>query len=936
MPLEIAMLDTDCPDLEIWQALLDGRLPEPEQTPMLAHLVGCEACTTTLGNLSARWTPTPLTTSRPHGLDDRSAVMLGLLAEGPAPASITLATTALLPSQTAPQAIPEIPGLTDFVEVGHGGMATVFRAREIATHKTVAVKVMGLAGRLSLSAHSRALQEAATLARLHHPHVVQIHRSGMADGVPYLVMEWVDGGTLQQFLKRNPLSPRLAAETVRDLASAVSEAHTLGIIHRDLKPANVLIQSAQQPGERWSAKLADFGLASAGSLGQGLTESGIVMGTPSYMAPEQTGLETGRATVGPATDIHGLGAILYALLTGHPPYEGRSAWDSLVLATGGQYRALPAHRGLIPRDLRTIVHKCLQPAPERRYRAAAELADELDRFLAGKPIVARQISSAERLYKWSRRNPALATATLVLALAALVGIVGTAYHIRSLTQSEEKTRWALLLTDQALTAAKDTRDQFRDPLEALSKDIVGRMMQQGMKLNARDQASIERIRSIYLDWPIEPDPLEALQFRANGLNLIGDLYFRQGQLDNMQACQQAAMMACTMGLSRDPDNLAMRKTFVDTLKHKYDTLEGTPQQEVRLTLASQIVAELENVAKQEPNQRLYLMEALHTLACEQAELGHKPHALTLIAKAVETARQLRQDSPDQELFHYNGVLLYLKLARFCRLQGEPEKQAAFLEAMQTLAAESATKFPNNRITYLLHQSRALDDLAILKLEQGEPQAATHLLRQAFQICQQPLELETNSTQRNSLRQCLFTSTRLLFDTCKAQGQPGKAEPEVRAAIDIYTLAQQNEPSDADTCRQLAVLLSIDAELLAETDRPKLASARYEAAIEMARPWLNQEPANFNWARDCVVAGLDWLSRYHSRQNNHAMAASLIQKRLALSTIHQERSDILFRLAWEKIASGNLLGGWQTALESAGDWQSLVDAGTVMDELITPE
>lgn len=254
-------------------------------------------------------------------------------------------------------------------------------ARDTALDRMVAVKVLWSFGPLSDAARARATRESLMLARLNHPNVITIYGTGgTAEGVPYLVMELVAGQSLQQRIDAEPLPPREAARIVRDLARGLSEVHALGIVHRDLKPDNVLLARTAGPGGDLP-KLADFGLARPDDAAANLTQADAIAGTPSFMAAEQTGLDPTLGDVGPATDIHGLGAVLYAAVVGRAPYEAKTPGESLGLAARGEPTGLPILTARCPPDLRTIVEKCLWPDPVQRYRAPGDLADDLERFL---------------------------------------------------------------------------------------------------------------------------------------------------------------------------------------------------------------------------------------------------------------------------------------------------------------------------------------------------------------------------------------------------------------------------------------------------------------------------------------------------------------------------------------------------------------------------
>jgi serine/threonine-protein kinase len=352
----------------------------------------------------------------------------------------------LFPSPDAPTprplqalALPEIPGYEVEAVLGHGGMGVVFQARHLRLERPVAVKML-LAGAYAEPREKERFQrEAQAVARLRHPNVVQIHDIGDADGRPYFTMELVDGGSLAQKLTGQPQPAREAAELVATLAGAVQAAHACGIVHRDLKPANVLLSADGTP------KIGDFGLARRLDDGAGLTRTGDVVGTPSYMAPEQA---RGRPdAVGPATDIYALGAILYELLTGRPPFRAETAVVTLqqVLAE----EPVPPSRSnpRVPPDLETICLKCLEKEPGNRYPTAADLAADLERFSRHEPILARPAGRLERCLRWVRRRPAaaglLAVAVLVMAGAAVGASLlyqqRTAAHARQ-TRTDQKVR----------------------------------------------------------------------------------------------------------------------------------------------------------------------------------------------------------------------------------------------------------------------------------------------------------------------------------------------------------------------------------------------------------------------------------------------------------------------------------------------------------------
>jgi hypothetical protein len=308
---------------------------------------------------------------------------------------------------------PRIPGYEVLGELGRGGMGVVYRARQLQPRRLVALKVVLAGEHASAEALARFRAEAAAAARLQHPGIVAVHEVGEHDGRPFFSLELVEGGNLASLLEEEELSPRQSAELVHDLARAVEYAHKRGVIHRDLKPANVLL--AERDGEedeekgrlRWHPKVADFGLSKqlegTASVAPGgpRTASGAVMGTPAYMAPEQA---SGQKKVGPAADVYALGAVLYECLTGRPPFQAGSLIDTLLKVAAEEPAPPRRLNRAVPRDLETVCLKCLRKAPGDRYASARALADDLRRFLDGKPVQARPLGALARAGRWLGRH----------------------------------------------------------------------------------------------------------------------------------------------------------------------------------------------------------------------------------------------------------------------------------------------------------------------------------------------------------------------------------------------------------------------------------------------------------------------------------------------------------------------------------------------------
>ena len=315
--------------------------------------------------------------------------------------------------QSAP--LPSIPGHEILSELGRGGMGVVYLARHIQLRRLVALKTI-LAGKQASDAQlARFCAEAEAVARLQHPNIVQIHEIGEHKGIPFFSLEFCPGGSLDKKVNGHPLPPREAAWLVENLANAVHAAHEHNIVHRDLKTANILLAEDGTP------KITDFGLAKQLDHA-GQTRTGIVMGTPSYMAPEQAGESK---NVGPAVDIYALGAILYELLTGRPPFKGATPRETIVQLTNDDPVPPRNYAPQVPLDLESICLKCLKKNPKERYATASALAEELARYLTGDLIQARPIGWRERAWRLARRRPAVAG--ILASWAILVVVLGLAY-----------------------------------------------------------------------------------------------------------------------------------------------------------------------------------------------------------------------------------------------------------------------------------------------------------------------------------------------------------------------------------------------------------------------------------------------------------------------------------------------------------------------------
>jgi eukaryotic-like serine/threonine-protein kinase len=364
---------------------------------------------------------------------------------------------------------PILPGFEILGVLGRGGMGTVYRARELHLQRMVAIKMLRSGEFADPDQRARFLREAQTLGGLQHPNIVQVFQGGEAHGQLYLVMECVDGGSLERRLKGSPLPPQTAAAVLEVLAGTMDYVHGRGVLHRDLKLANILVASdAEQPVTAQAVKITDFGLAKRFEKDQADTPSRALVGTPNYMAPEQASGQPAS----PASDVYALGAILYELLTGRPPFTGTTWMDTVqqVLTVD----PVPPRRlhAKVPRDLETICLQCLRKEPGKRYPSPAALADDLQGFLAGQPIHARPATWWDRAAKWVRRRPAVAALLAALAAVTLCGIGLVTWKWREAVQANED----LVRTQNDKIAAREAlvREQLENETKQKQADLARR------------------------------------------------------------------------------------------------------------------------------------------------------------------------------------------------------------------------------------------------------------------------------------------------------------------------------------------------------------------------------------------------------------------------------------------------------------------------------
>jgi serine/threonine-protein kinase len=590
--------------------------------------------------------------------------------------------------KSEPAPLPAIPGFEILSELGRGGMGVVYKARHISLNRLVALKMIRsaeLANKLELD---RFRAEAEMVARLHHPNVVQIFDIGSYDGLPYLSLEYVDGGSLGAYLHGEPQQPRPAAELTATLADAIHHAHQHGIVHRDLKPANILLeiancglrnedQSAIRNLQSAIPKITDFGLAKRLDNDSGPTTSGQLLGTPSYMSPEQAG---GRVRdIGPHTDVYALGVILYEMLTGRPPFKNVNVLDTLTQIQTVEPLAPQRLQPSLPTDLETICLKCLQKDSGKRYANAAALAEDLRRFLAGKPILARPVGAAAKTWRWCRRNPALAAscglaalgivAALTLSVALAITQTAAADRLRAeQAQTEQERQKAVAQAEEARKAQARAERNFQRAhaaVDAMLTQIGAQKLRQ-----VQDVATIRRellqealkFHKQFLDDRSDDPKLQWELGRTYGK--VGDIYQQLGQPQEAEKAFRKGIQLVEEVAVKFPQDAAYRGDLAGGYHNLGQLLAQTGRSEEAERAYQKCLTLMEQLDHESPtNANSSALATLHNSLGNQYRLTSRmAKAETEFQKALVYQERLMRDQPAAEVYRNDLARIHNNLA----------------------------------------------------------------------------------------------------------------------------------------------------------------------------------------------------------------------------------------------------------------------------------
>lgn len=785
------------------------------------------------------------------------------LAAGLVPPAVKDISTQVLPRELPPARLPIDPPTVAGFEivrlVGRGGMGVVFEAWQLNLHRRVALKMILAGAHAGPEALARFRFEAEALADLQHPNIVQVYEVGEHDHCPYMSLEFVEGGSLDQKLLDLSLHPHQAAQLVETLARAMHCAHQRGIVHRDLKPANVLLAQEGQP------KITDFGLAKRLEE-DSQTQTGTILGTPSYMAPEQAAGKTRE--VGPLADVYSLCAILYELLTGRPPFVGSTPLQIAAQVVGAEPIPPSRLKGKLPRDLETICLKGLQKDPKKRYASALDLAEDLRRFRADEPIQARPVSAGERTLKWMKRRPALASLVLVGALAGLGFVVGGLWYNARLRAERDRAEGNYVRAERNFERARLAVEQMLT--EVAEEQLV---FEPGMEQKRR--ALLERALAFYQEFLTEKTGDPGLR-RATAL-----AYKRAADIARILRKDERALEAYAQAidflsalLTESPGDPLLRQALADSHNFHGEVLrlserptEARRAYEEALQIQHGLVKDIPG----DPTHRRDLARTHYNLGILQKITNEPPVARKQFDQAITLLLDLTANYPGDPGYRQHLARSFLNLAPvlritdgFAKAQETNEKAIALLEELQREFPYVPDYQQELAITY--------NNLGILLAGAGKGEEAGQAHQRALALFR---KLVANSPGVPDYRKELAnTCNSLGILQTRARAWP-EAERHLNQAREILARLVEEFPDVADYHGHLGMTLGNLAWLLTEQENWTMARPLLEAAIQHLQEVRRPNPKNHFW-QQALRAQYQSLAETSLRLGEHAGAARAAQ------------------------------------------------------------
>ncbi len=759
-------------------------------------------------------------------------------------------------------------------ELGRGGMGIVYEARQTRLNRLVALKMMR-AGLVAGEHELRRFQnEAQAVARLDHPGIVQIYEVGEHNGQNFLSMRLVTGGSLLSLLDKFKHNPRAAAALMVRIADAVSHAHVRGILHRDLKPANILIDEAGNP------HITDFGLAKQVESDIEITQSGAIVGTPSYMAPEQAAGKRGSITT--ATDVYGLGAVFYTLLTGKAPFTR----DSVVETLDAVRQVEPARpsniTAVVPRDLETICLKCLEKDPARRYASARALADDLAAWLESRPIAARRVRAAERAWLWCKRKPALAALLATASLAVIAGAV-TVIAVQSAANNALAAKNAALA--EANTEAEQRFTLAMDAIKSFYTGVSDDVMLREKNLSPLRKKLLESARGFYQLMEKQLEGKSDRASRAQLANAYQEIGTLTGSIDSSQA-----------SIASHEKSLKLRRA-----------------------LAAEPGAE--------PDATADVADSLHELSVRFGNMRQNEQVLNYSGQSVLFFRQLVKDHPQNERYRWG-------LAKACgvealgrRRANQTDQAMAELREIEAMYQSLCRDFPDNA-EYQTGRAGTISSMSSILHDQGKKSEARALMSESLALFEQIAQSHRADPKAQQSLAKAYMNTASRCDSAHSE----LAVSYYRRAITMWE-ALIAQSTGTFHLNNIAVAYDSIAKRFCTLGRTAEEIAAYGQELAAFERAGQADPANAVFSRE-IADSCEHIATYQLRQGRAAEALAnclrATQIRESLQEADPTNAPWMLATAYDRLGDAQVGAGQASEaqvsyLKSLNTWQKCADA-----------
>lgn len=794
------------------------------------------------------------------------------------------------PATVQPDVVEELPGYEVLDELGRGAMGVVHRARQLDLDRVVAVKML-LAGRYANAKElARFCNEAEAVAKLQHPNIVQIFDVGQQEDRPFLALEFVEGGTLKDRISGQPQSPRAAAEMCETIARATHVAHEHGIIHRDLKPGNILLTKDGTP------KITDFGLAKQLEASADNTRTGELIGTPSYMSPEQAAWK--KESIGPTSDVYSLGAILYVMLTGRPPFLAETVWDTVTQVIADDPVPPTRLQTKVPRDLETICLKCLSKEPRSRYQSAEELADDLARWRSGQPIRARPTGLAERVVKWSRRHPAAAALLAVATCSLAIVLTLIAVHNYRLQLALGATSRAQQATERehqtALANAKVAEDNHLLARQAVYDCFVISTTNPTLK-----QPGMQPVREVLLKSALQyyrgfaeqrGDDPQLQRELAENQRMIGEIEELIGSKEAAIAAFEEAARMWDRVIAREPSTpewLFQRGRVLHDAGRARLSLGETPEAIASFELAVDAYSKLVELA---PDDRRYL-GALATCSSSFADLlrlqGNYQEAIDRFGQTREVFQRFVDLSPKNYGYRRNVGLVDSNVGLIWYELGRPDDALKSFESARDVFAALSRDQEGKDLATERELATSHGMIATLHERENRLQQALAAREDQRAIAQRLAEQNPRVTQFQHDLAMLNSS---LSNVYSKQGNPDEALAHAEQAIALHQKLTAAEPRVADYQLELANAYQTLSGLQASRDDRDAAKQAVRQAIDIQQALLETQ-TGYPRPKEELAGSYEQLADLLATEDPRAAATALQTAASLLIELASEHVDV---------------------------------------------